>query len=260
MQTSSLPSPQAACLPQLLSDRENGQQLSVLNQQLAGLSPFDLLQWASAQFKPDLVVATSFGLSGMVILHAIAQMERQNRPPVFYLQTDLFFSETLALRDELAARFGLEFSAVSPEQSLAAQEAEFGPELWRRDPDLCCQLRKVQPLQRFLADKQAWVTGLRRDQSASRAAVDRLTWDEVHGLVKLNPLAYWTRAQVWQYIRAHRLPYNALHDRGYPSVGCWPCTQPAAAASEERLGRWPEFNKTECGIHTGFCLPRKAML
>lgn len=252
-------SPQLSAISELPVSLREGQ-LKAINQQLVSLSPLELLRWAYAQLGSDMVVATSFGLSGIIILHAVSQMERQSRPAIFYLQTGLFFTETLALRDELANRFGLEFNAISSDLSLAAQEAKFGPDLWRRDPDLCCQLRKVEPLRRFLADKQAWVAGLRRDQSVTRAAVDLLTWDEAHGLIKLNPLAYWTRAQVWQYIRAHRLPYNALHDQGYPSVGCWPCTQPAALTSEERLGRWPEFAKTECGIHTAFCLPCRPVL
>ncbi len=232
--------------------------LEILNRRFAYLPPIYLLRWAMATFGSDLVVATAFGPSGVIMMHAIAQM--QPRPPIFYLQTDLFFPETLALRDALAARFGLEFVAIRPDLTLEAQEAQFGPELWQHNPDLCCQLRKVDPLQRFLADKRAWVTGLRRDQAATRTSVEPVAWDDTHHLIKLNPLAFWTREQVWAYIRAHDLPYNVLHDQGYPSIGCWPCTQPALTAVDERAGRWPHSGKTECGIHTDFCLRRKAVL
>jgi phosphoadenosine phosphosulfate reductase len=225
--------------------------LEALNQRFASLDPIHLLRWGTAVFGPDIVVATAFGPSGLVILHAIAQI--QPRPAIFYLQTDLFFPQTLALRDELAARFGLEFIAVRPDLTLEAQEAEFGSHLWQRDPDLCCQLRKVAPLQRFLTGKRAWVTGLRRDQSAGRAATEMVMWDAVHQLYKLNPLAHWTGSQVWAYIYTHSLPFNALHAHGYASIGCWPCTQPMPVSGRERDGRWFGQSKTECGIHTIFC-------
>ncbi|MBK8987445.1 MAG: phosphoadenylyl-sulfate reductase [Chloroflexi bacterium] len=226
--------------------------LKALNQHYATLSPTNLLQWAYTTYGSSLVVATSFGLSGMVILHTVAQM--QPRPPVFYLQTDLFFPETLTLRDELATRFALEFIEVHSGLSLAAQEQQYGPELWRRDPDLCCHLRKVRALRHFLEDKRAWVTGLRRDQSPTRAQTDLLAWDNTHHLLKLNPLALWTREQVWDYIHKHDMPYNLLHDQSYPSIGCWPCTKPTEMAVNERMGRWSDFGKTECGIHVDYIL------
>lgn len=210
-------------------------------------SPQALLRWGVATFGRDLAMATSFGLSGIVVMHMLSQL--RFRPTIFYLQTDFFFSETLALRDELSLRLGIEFEEVHSNLSLAEQALRYGDELWRKNPNLCCTLRKVNPLRRFLMDKRAWITGVRRDQSAARAHAPLVSWDATNELVKLNPLAGWTSAQVWQYIYQHNLPYNELHDRGYPSIGCTVCTRAVREGEDERAGRWAGTEKTECGIH-----------
>ncbi len=217
-----------------------------INRYFAARPPQELLQSARETFGEGVVLATGFGLSGIVLMHMVSQL--QPGIPVFYLQTDLLFAETLALRDKLTAQLGINFVEVHCGLSLAEQSRQYGEALWERTPDKCCHLRKVVPLRRYLADKQAWITGIRRDQSPTRANIPLVGWDAANQLVKLNPLAGWTRQQVWQYIFAHHLPYNILHDRGYPSIGCEPCTQPAAG-DDERAGRWAGREKTECGIH-----------
>lgn len=210
--------------------------------------PQDVLRWAAASYGDDLAVATGFGASGVVLMHMIAQFRPQST--FFYLQTDLLFPETLALRDQLAARLGIQFTEVHSGLSLGEQAFQYGRQLWLRNPDLCCHLRKVEPLRRFLAGKRAWVTAIRRDQAASRIFTQTVDWDHANGLVKIAPLAAWTRSQVWDYIHAHDLPYNGLHDRGFGSIGCVPCTRALQPGeTDERAGRWADTEKSECGIH-----------
>lgn len=222
--------------------------LPALNRHFARLNPEDVLHWGLTTFGKETAVATGFGPTGIVLLHIMSQIHPKAQ--VFYLQTDLFFPETLALRDELAQRLNIEFAEVRPELSLDEQQRQYGPTLWEHDPDLCCQLRKINPLRQFLSDKKAWVTGLRQDQSQARANTQLVSWDNANHLLKLSPLAYWSRAQVWAYIHKHHLPYNQLHDHGYPSIGCQPCTHPVALSNDnERAGRWVGLAKTECGIH-----------
>ncbi|MBE2220053.1 MAG: phosphoadenylyl-sulfate reductase [Anaerolineae bacterium] len=222
--------------------------LPSLNRRFARLEPEDVLNWGLTTFGEQTAVATGFGPTGIILLHMISQIRPKTQ--VFYLQTDLFFPETLALRDELAERLNINFIEVRSELSLDQQSRQYGPELWKHNPDLCCQLRKIDPMRKFLADKKAWVTGLRRDQSSARANIELVSWDSANHLLKLCPLAFWSRKQVWDYIYSHNLPYNELHDRGYPSIGCQPCTKPAKLNSgDERAGRWTGLDKTECGIH-----------
>lgn len=214
---------------------------------LEGRSPEEVLRWGLEEFCHGLALATGFGPEGVVLMHMVSRLAPDLT--VFYTDTDLLFDETYALRDELSARLGLTFTRVHSGLSLEAQAAEHGPALWSRDPDLCCQLRKVAPLRQFLRTRQAWISAIRRDQTANRASAGLVEWDRANGLVKLNPLAAWTAGQVWAYVLEHRLPYNPLHDQGYPSIGCWPCTRPVAAGADPRSGRWAGRAKTECGIH-----------
>ncbi|MEZ4711605.1 MAG: phosphoadenylyl-sulfate reductase [Caldilineaceae bacterium] len=215
-------------------------------------APPALLNWAAASFGQDLVMATGFGPSGVVLMHMVSEMstvQRRFKPAVFYLQTDLLFPETLALRDRLAEQMGIRFVEVHSGLSLAEQALRYGAELWQQSPNLCCQLRKVNPLREFLSNKRAWITGIRRDQSSTRASAPLVMWDEANQLVKLNPLAGWSSDQIWTYIYQHNLPYNALHDQGYPSIGCTMCTRAVRPGEDERAGRWAGLGKTECGIH-----------
>ncbi|MDR1816789.1 MAG: phosphoadenylyl-sulfate reductase [Puniceicoccales bacterium] len=210
------------------------------------------LRWAAETFGGRAAIGTSFQGAGIVALHLAA--EAGLKLAVFTLDTGLLFPETLALKAALEARFGIEIESVRPRLSLDAQAAEYGAALWERDPDLCCQLRKVMPLSDKLASLDCWLTGVRREQAASRAVTGILERNERAGgrvLWKLNPLADWSRNQVWAHIRANDLPYNPLHDAGYRSIGCSVCTRPSGACdADERAGRWTGFNKTECGIHT----------
>ena len=212
-----------------------------------GRSPADILRWGLDNFAPDIALATGFGPEGVVLMHLLSQIAPETT--VFYLDTDLLFPETYALRDQLAARLGLRLTRVHSGLSLEAQAEAHGPALWAQNPDHCCYLRKVEPLRRYLATKRAWITAIRRDQTVQRAGAGLVEWDRVNGLVKLNPLAQWTHPQVWAHIVEHRLPYNPLHDQGYPSIGCWPCTRAVAHGADPRSGRWAGLDKTECGIH-----------
>ncbi|MBK8905911.1 MAG: phosphoadenylyl-sulfate reductase [Anaerolineaceae bacterium] len=221
--------------------------LAPLNRRFENLPASDVLRWGLTTFADDIVLSTAFGPSGVVLMHMVSQI--RPKTAVFYLQTNLFFPETLALRDELSERLGLQFTEVHSGLSLNEQAHQFGAALWQRNPDLCCRLRKVEPLRRYLADKKAWITGIRRDQSPTRRQTQIISWDNANHLVKLCPLADWTQEQVWEYIHQHNLPTNILHEEGYPSIGCMPCTRPVASGEPERAGRWAGTEKLECGIH-----------
>lgn len=213
----------------------------------------EILRWAYDRFGERAAIGTSFQGAGLVMIHHAVS---NGLPiPVFTLDTGLLFPETVALKARLEAFFGIGIEAVTPEKTPEEQGKEFGGELWTTQPDLCCTLRKVMPLQRKLAKLSAWITGLRRQQSSERgktAIVERYRFDVLRDLyiLKLNPMATWTRDAVWEYLKRHGIPYNPLHDRGYRSIGCWPCTRPTAAGEDERAGRWTGFDKAECGIHT----------
>jgi phosphoadenosine phosphosulfate reductase len=221
--------------------------LALLNQHFRERPPVDLLRWAAQIFGDQAALGTGFGPSGVVLLHLASQI--RPRPTFFYLDTGLLFAETYQLRDELARRLNLTFVPVKPTLTLAAQARRHGDELWATNPDQCCALRKVEPLRCFLTGYSAWITGIRRDQSPTRGHTPLLAWNHSHQVVKLNPLAYWTESMVWDYLRAYDLPYNRLHDQGYPSLGCLPCTRAIQPGEDVRAGRWAGHNKLECGIH-----------
>lgn len=223
------------------------EQIGSISRQFEGAYPEDLLRWTFNYFGSGAAMATGFGPSGVVLMHMLSHVAPE--ADVFYLDTDLLFPETHELKRELADRFGLRFTRVHSGLSLQEQAAREGEHLWRSDPDRCCFLRKVQPLREFLQSRTAWITGIRRDQSPTRSEVGLVEWDGQNGLVKLNPLAAWTKEDVWRYIDMYDLPYNVLHDRGYPSVGCIPCTKPVAEGEDSRAGRWRGHVKIECGIH-----------
>ncbi len=213
----------------------------------------EILRWCWEEFGTKAAIGTSFQGAGVVIMdHA---WTNGYRFPAFTLDTGLLFPETLALKSQLEARYGVEIESIRPEQTVEQQAAEFGPELWNRKPDLCCTLRKVMPLQRKLNELDVWITGLRRQQSEERRKTRILElyhFDVLRDrhILKLNPMSNWTREEVRAYIREHQLPYNALSDRGYRSIGCQPCTRPIGEGDDERAGRWTGFDKAECGIHT----------
>ena len=225
----------------------NDDRLNALNVQFLSSSPREIMDWGFEQFGDKLVMATGFGASGIVLAHIVSGLKPD--ATVFYLDTDLLFQETYALKDRLSEVLGITFTPVKSAITLEKQKEVYGPDLWANSPNTCCYIRKVLPLKRFLADKAAWITGLRRDQSISRASTSVVEWDEANQLVKLNPLAHWTSEEVWTYIRINELPYNELHDQGYPSIGCKPCTRAVRPGEHERAGRWSNHQKMECGIH-----------
>jgi phosphoadenosine phosphosulfate reductase len=209
--------------------------------------PQDILRWAAETFGQKLVVVTSFQPTGIVTLHMLSEIAPDT--PVITLDTGLLFPETYALMDELEARLKLNLIRVKSEVSLEEQAKLYGDKLWERQPDYCCHLRKTKPLQTALLNYHAWITGLRRDQSSERAAVPVIAQDRRYGLWKLSPFATWTEEMIWTYLNAYELPYNPLHDRGYPSIGCLHCTNPVLDGEDRRSGRWANRSKTECGIH-----------
>jgi phosphoadenosine phosphosulfate reductase len=221
--------------------------IPAINRQLEGAAPQRILRWAVEHFHPRLTVATAFGAEGCCLIHMLAEIEPG--VPVFNLDTGYQFPETLELRERIKARYGIEVELVRPELTVAEYEAVHGGPLYRRRPDQCCHDRKVVPLRRALAGYDAWVSAIRGDQTADRAFADVVQWDAKFDLVKVNPLLRWTRRNVWQFLLDNDVPYNPLHDRGYPSIGCWPCTGAVAGGADERAGRWAGTPKTECGLH-----------
>ncbi|HEX6099811.1 MAG TPA: phosphoadenylyl-sulfate reductase [Thermoanaerobaculia bacterium] len=205
-----------------------------------------LVAWGRAQFAPELAIASSFGAEDVVLIDLAA---RAGGVRVFTLDTDFLFPQTYELIARIESHYGLKVercrSALTPSQ----QAAEHGEALWASRPDQCCNLRKVEPLTEKLGTLRAWITGIRRDQAPTRAAAQKVEWDARFGLVKLNPLADWTWSDVWQYIHDHDVPYNPLHDSGYPSIGCTYCTRAVAPGEDLRSGRWAGTGKTECGLH-----------
>ena len=222
-------------------------ELYTLPDGLETASPQVVLKWALDEFGSDVALATGFGAEGCILVDMVARIDPSAR--IFYLDTDLLFPETYELRDRLEARYGIRFERRSAVRSLEQQNLRHGEKLWERDPDLCCRLRKVEPLKQMLSGLRAWITAIRRDQSPARARAKVVDQDAKFGLIKINPLAGWTKQQVWKYALENDVPYNPLYDQGYSSIGCMPCTTPVQINEHQRAGRWRGFQKTECGLH-----------
>ena len=206
-----------------------------------------VLRWALQKFGRDVALATGFGAEGCVLIRMLAEIDTNAR--IFYLDTDLLFPETYELMKKLEATYGVRFEQRTSRLSLAAQAASYGERLWEREPDVCCQLRKVDPLREILSGLRAWITAIRREQTPARAGARVVEQDRKFELFKINPLAVWSRHDVWRYIKEHDVPYNQLYDLGYRSIGCQPCTTLVQIGEEERAGRWRSSEKTECGLH-----------
>lgn len=229
-----------------------------INEQFQSAPTVDVLAWAWERFGTRAGIGTSFQGAGLVMIH-LARQHGFNFP-IFTIDTGLLFPETVALKKRLEIFYGCPIESLEPDLTVEEQADFNGPELWTRQPDLCCTLRKVMPLRDKLCDLDCWVTGLRRQQSDTRSGigiVEVYVFDEASGreIVKLSPMANWSRDQVWGHIKQHGIPYNPLHDQGYRSIGCWPCTRQSGDGENERAGRWTGFNKVECGIHT--FMPKK---
>lgn len=208
----------------------------------------EILSWAVETFSPRFTMATGLGPEGCVIISMLARIDP--RVYVFNLDTGYQFPETLELRERIVEKYDIDIDLQRPELSVEAYEAAHGGPVYRRDPDQCCRDRKVCVLQRVAKHFDAWATGIRRDQSPTRADTPIVRWDKKFGLVKISPLARWTKNDVWHRILRDGIPYNPLHDQGYPSIGCQACTRAVLPGEDERAGRWTGTGKTECGLHT----------
>jgi phosphoadenosine phosphosulfate reductase len=228
--------------PELLDE------LRQASDRLEGETPQTVLRWAVDRFAPRFTMATAFGPEGMTLIHMLAGIAPET--PIFNLETGYQFPETLELRDRVARRYGLTVELKRPEQTVEEYEATHGGPLYRTNPSQCCFDRKIKVLREAIAGMHAWASAIRRDQSPDRARAPIVGWDGKFGLVKVSPLANWTKRDVWKMITEQEIPYNPLHDRGYPSIGCQPCTRAVLFHEDERAGRWSGTAKTECGLHT----------
>jgi phosphoadenosine phosphosulfate reductase len=228
--------------PELLTE------LRAKSQELETAGPEDILRWAVGRFAPKFTMATAFGPEGLTIIHMLAQIAPAT--PIFNLDTGYQFPETLELRERIRARYGITVEMKRPELTVEQYEAMHGGPVYRSRPDQCCFDRKLRVLQEVARGMHAWASGIRRDQSPDRAKASIVGWDKKFALVKVSPLANWTKQDIWKMIVDHDIPYNPLHDQGYTSIGCWPCTRAVMFGEDERAGRWSGFAKTECGLHT----------
>jgi phosphoadenosine phosphosulfate reductase len=242
--------PVAVKAPEISAD-----ELKELNDGFEDSSPQEVLAWALDRFHPGIALASSFGAEDVALIDMLVKINPQAR--VFSLDTGRLNQETYDVMDRVREKYGITIEVFCPNtEAVENMVREHRFNLFYDSVELrrmCCEVRKVEPLGRALKGLDVWITGLRRDQAATRAEVDKLARDEAHGgILKLNPLADWTWDQVWAYIREHKVPYNALHDRGFPSIGCEPCTRAVEPGEDPRAGRWwweQEGGKKECGLH-----------
>lgn len=220
--------------------------IQVKAEELEQAAPADVIRYAVETF-PNITFACSFGAEDVVLVDMLQKVSPAT--DVFYLDTAFHFQETYETRDRMINKYQMEFVRVAPQLTPEEQAAAHGEALWQIDPNGCCNIRKVEPLTRILANYEAWITGIRRDQAPTRAHAKKIEYDVKFGLVKFNPLADWTSEDVWNYIRANDIIYNPLHDQNYPSIGCEHCTRPVAPGEDPRAGRWSGNDKTECGLH-----------
>jgi phosphoadenosine phosphosulfate reductase len=212
-----------------------------------GMTAEEVLLWGYEQFGEKMCLTCSWQKQSSVLVHMVSELGLDI--PIVELDTQLFFKETYETRDKLVERYGLKL--IRPHVvTVAEQHAQEGPNLWERDPDRCCHIRKVEPLERALAPFDAWISGIRREQALTRADAQRAEWSERYGVWKIHPIVDWDAKRVQAYIHVNEIPYNPLHDVGYPSIGCIPCTRPVVTGEDERAGRWAGADKIECGIHT----------
>lgn len=218
------------------------------SRRLEGATPEEILEWATQRFAPKLTMATAFGPEGCTILHMLSNIAPETY--TFNLDTGYQFRETLELRDRLAARYGMQVDLRRPETTVEQYEAANGGPVYKTDPSRCCFDRKVTVLKQAIRGWHAWMSAIRRDQSPDRAEAPIVGWDDKFQLVKINPLVNCTKADIWKMITDNDIPYNPLHDQGYTSIGCSPCTRAVLFGEDERAGRWSGSEKTECGLHS----------
>ena len=224
------------------------EELARASRSLESATPQEIIRWAVDRFGGKLTMATAFGPEGCLIIHWLATISPSTY--VFNLDTGYQFPETIELRDRIAKRYGIDVVLEKPATTVEEYERLHGGPIHRTDPDRCCGDRKLSIVTRVLANYDAWMSGIRRDQSADRAVTPIVGWDHKFGVVKVSPLANWTKAKVWDAIIKENVPYNPLHDKGYVSIGCAPCTRAVTMDEDERAGRWSGSAKTECGLHS----------
>jgi phosphoadenosine phosphosulfate reductase len=207
----------------------------------------ELVEFAAKQFGGRMVLTCSWQLGTSILVHMTREVAPQTR--LVEIDTGLLFSETHATRERLVERYGLEVETLRPLQTVEEQAAAHGAALWEREPDRCCGLRKVAPLEQAIRGADGWLTGIRRDQTTQRARAPKLVLDASRGVVKVQPLVAWSERDCWRYVHRNGVPYNELHDRGFPSIGCTPCTRAVAGGEDARAGRWAGSGKSECGLH-----------
>lgn len=219
-----------------------------INSWLKNLSPHSIIQWAVDTFSPKLAVISSFGLNGVALIHMIQKVTREL--PIIFINTGYIFEETLKTKRRIEAAYGIKILTFSPSLSVKKQIQKFGSALFIYQPDICCALRKVEPMQRALAELQpnAVLNGRARFQAKTRQNLPIVEWEKKP--IQINPLATWSKEQIESYIKNNSVPYNPLYDIGYLSIGCRPCTRQVLKGEHIRTGRWGELEKTECGLWT----------
>jgi phosphoadenosine phosphosulfate reductase len=222
------------------------EEVKSLNDQFLGKTPQEILELAFSKFA-NIAFACSFGAEDVALVDMIVKIKPDAK--IFYLDTDVLFAETYETIERIKEKYAPNLIKYSPAITLEEQAEQYGEALWAKDPDLCCSLRKVEPLQRALDGLDAWITGIRREQAPTRANAGVIEVDRKFQLIKFNPIALWKDQDVWNYIKENEVPYNPLHDQGYPSIGCLHCTRAVKPGEDPRAGRWSGTMKTECGLH-----------
>jgi phosphoadenosine phosphosulfate reductase len=224
----------------------NEQNVQYFRNQISDCNISGILENTFKLFDEDFILTTSFGYSGIVLIHHAIQI--MPSIPIYFIDTGYHFEETLQFSRKIREEWQLNLQTLRPELSQKELYNLFQGEPYIKNPDSCCYYNKVQPLLEIIHEKSVWISGIRRDQSPSRANIDLINLDK-NGFLKISPLYNWTRNQVWEYIYKNNLPYHPLHDHHYPSIGCKPCTKKVFGNRDEREGRWPFSNKNECGMH-----------
>ncbi len=207
----------------------------------------EVLAWALNKFDLKVALASSFGLEDVALIDMLCKIRPDAK--VITLDTGYLFKEALELVETIRRKYSPNLETYRSQTSISEMERTHGERLFEKEPTLCCKIRKVEPLKKALSSLDAWITGIRRDQAPARANSKKIEFDDIFNLVKFNPLADWSIDEVWEYIEKNKVPYNVLHDKNYPSIGCEPCTKPVQAGEDPRKGRWAGKEKTECGLH-----------
>ena len=225
--------------------------LAAFSEEFETATPQQILRWALETYGDRLTMATAFGPEGCSIIAMLAALRDETgiTPDIFNLDTGYQFPQTLSLKNKIEKKYSLSIRLVSAPESVADMEKRFGGPIYGTNPDQCCHIRKVVPLSTALAGFDAYITAVRRDQTPERAGIPVVGFDPRNNIVKISPLVNWTKDDVWEFIKANDVPTNLLHEQGYASIGCWPCTRPVQEGEDERSGRWQGTEKRECGLH-----------